>query len=52
MTDMACSGHLDPDLFAIFLQSGAYLTYAQRFVAPPQIDACDVQPLLERLHPA
>lgn len=35
-------GHIDPDLFELFLTSGAYLSYAERFLRPEQIDAVDV----------
>jgi len=35
---MGQRGHIDRDLFALFLSSGVYLTYAQRFMSPDQID--------------
>ncbi|WP_326533552.1 HD domain-containing phosphohydrolase [Pseudorhodoferax sp.] len=35
-------GHIDPVLFDLFLRSGAYLRYAERFLPPEQIDAVDV----------
>ncbi len=31
-------GHIDPDLFDIFVQEGVYLRYAQQFLDPWQID--------------
>jgi hypothetical protein len=34
--------HIDPDLFELFLTSGVYLSYAERFLAPEQIDSVDV----------
>ena len=34
--------HIDPDLFDLFLTSGVYRTYAQRFLPPDQIDEVDV----------
>lgn len=34
--------HIDPDLFDLFLESGAYLEYAHKFMRPEQIDAVDV----------
>ena len=34
--------HIDPDLFALFLESGVYRAYAERFLAPDQIDEVDV----------
>jgi HD-GYP domain-containing protein (c-di-GMP phosphodiesterase class II) len=40
---MRDDGHVDPDLFDLFLASGAYLEYAQRFLRPEQLDAVDVE---------
>jgi len=34
--------HIDPDLFDLFLRSGVYLRYAERYLKPEQIDAVDV----------
>lgn len=31
-------GHIDPDLFDIFIREKVYLEYAQKFLAPEQID--------------
>ena len=36
------SRHIDPALFDLFLSSGVYLRYAQRFLEPGQIDEVDV----------
>lgn len=49
LTAMAQSGHIDPDLFRLFLSSGAYLAYSQQFLNPAQIDDVDVQAYLDRL---
>ncbi|MCT0223678.1 HD family phosphohydrolase [Synechococcus sp. CS-1328] len=38
--------HIDADLFALFLRSGAYRDYAERFLEPGQIDAVDVEKFL------
>lgn len=38
--------HIDPDLFDLFLTSGVYLEYAERFLAPEQIDAVDIEQYL------
>ncbi|MBE0473747.1 HD family phosphohydrolase [Rhodoferax sp.] len=38
MVKMREDGHIDPDLFDIFLKQGVYLSYAQAFVDPEQID--------------
>ncbi|MEI7952822.1 MAG: HD domain-containing phosphohydrolase [Synechococcaceae cyanobacterium ELA182] len=39
-------GHIDPDLFALFLSSGVYLRYAERFLRPEQIDAVAIDTVL------
>ena len=35
-------GHIDPDLFDIFMREKVYLDYAQQFLDPEQIDEVDV----------
>ncbi|MEQ1674213.1 MAG: HD domain-containing phosphohydrolase, partial [Candidatus Nitrotoga sp.] len=35
------NGHIDPDLFDIFVREKVYLTYAQQFLDPAQIDEVD-----------
>ena len=35
-------GHIDPDLFDVFLREKVYLTYAQQFLDPEQIDEVDL----------
>lgn len=42
------SGHIDADLFALFLTSGLHLTYGARHLKPEQMDHVDVDALLER----
>ncbi|NVK42448.1 MAG: hypothetical protein HWE39_14505 [Oceanospirillaceae bacterium] len=39
MARMRDEGHLDPELFRLFLESGAYLHYAEHYLDPSQIDA-------------
>jgi len=34
--------HIDADVFDLFLRSGVYLRYAERFLAPEQIDEVDL----------
>lgn len=34
--------HIDPDLFDVFMREKVYLTYAQQFLDPEQIDEVDV----------
>lgn len=43
---MKKAGKIDADLFDLFLTSGAYLEYAQRFLSPAQIDEVDVSAYL------
>ncbi len=35
-------GHIDPDLFDVFMREKVYLDYAKEFLAPEQIDDVDV----------
>ncbi len=39
-------GHIDPDLFDLFLTSGVYLRYAERYLLPEQIDVVDIDALV------
>ncbi len=41
-------GHIDGDLFDLFLTSGVHLQYAQKFLAPGQVDAVDIHAFLGR----
>ena len=41
MAKMRDEQHIDPDLFDLFLRSGVYREYAERFLRPEQIDAVD-----------
>ncbi len=38
--------HIDPDLFDLFLTSGVYLRYAERYLKPEQIDSVDISKYL------
>ena len=42
MYKFRCNGHIDPDLFDVFVTEGVYLRYAQQFLDPWQVD--DVNP--------
>lgn len=42
MMRMSRTGHLDPELFGLFLTSGTYQHYADKFCRPEQIDDIDV----------
>ena len=35
-------GHIDPDLFDVFIREKVYLDYAKQFLAPEQIDDVDL----------
>lgn len=43
--------HVDPDLFDLFLRSGAYLEYAEQFLRPEQIDKVDINQYLQPPQP-
>ncbi|CAJ1782892.1 hypothetical protein IIDPJIOB_00549 [Aeromonas veronii] len=38
--------HIDPELFALFLSSGVYLRYAERYMSQELIDEVDISPYL------
>jgi len=38
--------HIDPQIFRLFLASGAYLEYAQEYLHPDQIDEVNVDEYL------
>ena len=46
MAAMKKDGHIDPDIFDLFLRSGTYLDYARRYMQPEQIDAVDATAFL------
>ncbi|MFO8041820.1 MAG: HD domain-containing phosphohydrolase [Alkalispirochaeta sp.] len=39
-------GHIDPDLFKLFLTSGAYRQYAEQYLKPEQLDDVDISKYL------
>ncbi len=49
MARMAAEGHLDIPLFALFLRAGLPRTYAERHLAPEQLDTVDEDALLAGL---
>lgn len=49
LAQMARSGHVDPELFRLFIQTGVYRHYAQRFLLPEQRDTVDEAALLDGL---
>lgn len=48
LADYVRIGHLDPDLFELFLRTGVHLRFAQRFLDAPQIDEVDIDAALQR----
>jgi HD-GYP domain-containing protein (c-di-GMP phosphodiesterase class II) len=48
MSFMKKDAHIDGDLFELFLESGVYKDYAERFLQPEQVDEVDVAPYLEQ----
>lgn len=47
MASMKSGNHLDPTLLDHFVQSDVYKQYAERFLAPEQVDEVDVHAVLE-----
>lgn len=46
---MVKDNHLDADLFKLFLESGVYMTYAEKFLAPEQIDEVRIEDYIRDL---
>ena len=42
MAHMKLDGHIDPDLFDVFLKERVYRQYADQFLSPEQIDEVDI----------
>ena len=42
MKDMKNNGHIDPDLYHVFIENEVYKEYAEQYISPSQID--DVRP--------
>ena len=47
MARMVTDQHIDAELFSLFLRSQVFLIYAERHMDPAQIDAVDLEGLLE-----
>ena len=47
MSFMKKDQHIDPELFDLFLRSGVYREYAERFMKPEQIDSVDIAAYLD-----
>ncbi len=48
MAGMCRGAHVDPELFGLFVTSGIYQDYAERFLRPEQIDQVDVAAILAK----
>lgn len=48
MSFMKKDAHIDADLFELFLKSGVYKDYAERFLDPSQVDEVDIGQYLEK----
>ncbi len=46
MGNMVKQGHIDPDLFRLFLEKGIYREYGRRFLQPEQLDEVDISDYL------
>jgi HD-GYP domain-containing protein (c-di-GMP phosphodiesterase class II) len=46
MTFMKRDGHIDPELFELFLRAGVYREYAEAHLRPEQIDEVDIEAAL------
>jgi hypothetical protein len=47
MRKFSRGGHIDPDLFEVFVRQGVYLRYAHQFLDPWQIDEVNPEALLQ-----
>jgi HD-GYP domain-containing protein (c-di-GMP phosphodiesterase class II) len=43
LKNMRDQQHIDPDLFELFLRSGVYLEYANKFLNKEQLDEVDIE---------
>jgi hypothetical protein len=43
MARMRDNAHIDPEIFDLFLASGVYRRYAERFMQPAQIDVVPIE---------
>jgi HD-GYP domain-containing protein (c-di-GMP phosphodiesterase class II) len=48
LQNMAATGHIDPDLFDVFMREKIYLRYAQQYLEPHQIDPEGIEALLRK----
>ena len=48
MSQLKKNAHIDPELFDLFLSSGVYKDYAERFLDPAQIDDIDITRYIDK----
>ena len=48
MSQLKKNAHIDPELFDLFLSSGVYKEYAERFLDPEQIDDIDITRYIDK----
>ena len=46
LVSFAANGHIDPDLFEVFVRERVYQKYAEAFLEPEQIDIVNVATIL------
>ena len=46
MRDMKNSGHIDPDIYTLFIKSGVYMDYAKEYISKDQIDDINIEEYL------
>jgi len=49
MANFRKNGHIDPDLFEVFVRQGVYRRYADAFLDPRQVDAVDEAAILQSI---
>lgn len=47
LAKFSANGHIDPDIFEVFVRSGVWQGYGQRFLIPEQCDAVDIAAILQ-----
>ena len=52
MSFMCKDQHIDPELFELFLRSGAYSEYAKQFMKPEQVDQVDIEDYMPKFEQA
>ncbi|MCD8493783.1 MAG: hypothetical protein LRY51_18885 [Geovibrio sp.] len=48
MSFMAKDSHIDSELFELFLRSGVYMEYAEKYLQKSQMDNIDIERLIQQ----